>query len=80
MSAWWVAVSSTGEPYSLGGALLVHDDRAELEFLIPDRRTQSVSGRCPEEVAARLGRPVMRLRDHPDMADVRWPLNREDFR
>jgi hypothetical protein len=54
-----------------GGALIVHDDRAELEFLFPDRGTVDVT----ESVL-----PKTWLRDNPAMAGVRWPIHREDFR
>lgn len=70
----------TGEPLSWRGRVLVHDGpAAEVEFILPTVRTVEVAGPT-ERVAARLGRPVMRLRDHPDLASVRWPLDRRDFR
>lgn len=62
----------SGELLSYGGAVLVHDDRAELEFLVPGPRVV--------EVRPDTGRPLMRLRDHPDMGSVSWPLDRRDFR
>lgn len=76
---WTVVTHATGEPFTLGGRLVVHDNRAELEWLIPTHPTRKLPGRTPEEVSARLGIPVMRLRDHPDLAGIQWPLRREDF-
>ncbi len=77
----WFAVEGTAtrELLSYRGSLLVHEDRAELEYLIPGFRVVAVSGGTPEEIAARYGRPVMQWREHPDMAAVRWPIDRRDF-
>lgn len=77
--AWFAVVTPQGEPWSHRGRLLIHDNRAELEFLIPNKTVVQLSGFTPEEVAERYGRPVMRYRDHPDMAAVRWPLQKDDF-
>lgn len=71
---------ATGEILSHGGRMVLHGDRAELEWLCPGVRVVKVRGESPEEVAHRYGRPAMLLRDHPDMAPVRWPLDRRDFR
>lgn len=68
------------EPFTFRGRVLVHGDRAELEWLIPTHPVVELPGRTPEEVAARLGCPVMLLKDHPDMAAVSWPLDRRRFR
>jgi hypothetical protein len=70
----------SGEPLSYRGRVLLHDGpAAEVEFILPSVRVVEVRGPA-ERVAARLGRPVMRLRDHPDLASVRWPLDRRAFR
>jgi hypothetical protein len=69
-----------GEPFTFRGALVVHDSREELEWLVPTHPVREIPGRTPGEVAARLGVPVLALKDHPDMASVRWPLKKEDFR
>jgi hypothetical protein len=70
----------SGELYSLGGKVLVHPTREDLEWLVPGSQMVEVPGTTMDEVAARLGRPVMRWQDHPDMAGIRWPLDRRDFR
>ena len=72
MRLWALVGASTGELLSYRGAVMVHEDRAELEYLVPGTRTV--------EVPADLGQPLMALRDHPDMAAVTWPLDRRDFR
>ncbi len=73
MTRWYALVGATsGELLSYRGDVLVHHDRAELEFLVPDVRTV--------EITSELGRRFMSVRDHPSFASVRWPLRREDFR
>lgn len=65
----------SGELISYGGRILVHDNRRELEFLFP--RMQIVDlGVLGELAQADGGRPTMLLKDHPDMGNVLWPLER----
>lgn len=77
----WFAVKgrTSGELLSLRGALLIHENRAELEFLIPGFRVVAITGGTPEEIAQHYGRPVMRWIEHPQLAAVRWPLRKDDF-
>jgi hypothetical protein len=71
----------TGEPLSFRGRVLLHDGPpAEVGFLLPTVRTVAVPGTSAARIAAHYGFPVMLLRRHPDMASVRWPLDRRDFR
>lgn len=60
------------EPLSYGGLILVHPDRAELEFLIPGAQVIELGDLVPEH-------DTMPLSRHPDLYRVQWPLNREDF-
>lgn len=60
----------SGELVTYGGRILVHGDRGEMEFLFPAARVVPYGGDLP----------TLPIRDHPHMASVRWPLNREDFR
>jgi hypothetical protein len=76
---WTIVQHGNGEPFTFQGQVIVHDSRAELEFLIPTHPAREIPGRTPEEVAARLGLPAMSLKDHPDMAAVQWPLDRRRF-
>jgi hypothetical protein len=57
------------------GRVIVHNDRAEMEFLFPNTRVTRVSD-------GDLGQPVMRLRDHPEVValGIQFPLRRGDFR
>lgn len=55
------------------GRVIVHGDRAELEHLFPKQRVVPVPDGLPAD-------ELFWLRHHPDMADVTFPLQREDFR
>lgn len=63
----------SGELLSVGGRVLVHDNAAEMEFLVAGARAVELGGSFPAEL-------TMPLRDHPELAAVSWPLNRTDFR
>ena len=76
---WANVTHGSREPLTYGGRVLVHDSREELAWLIPTHPVVELPGRTPEEVAARLGVPAMAWKDHPDMAGIRWPLDRRDF-
>lgn len=61
------------EPLSYGGLILTHTDRAELEFFIQGAaRVVELGDQIPEY-------DCMSITQHPDLQQVRWPLNREDF-
>lgn len=63
--------TATGDVFTLGGAILVHDNPDELEFLFPGRKAKDVTGtQCP----------VRPWKDHPELAGFTWPLRREEFR
>ncbi len=63
--------TATGDVFTLGGAILVHDNPEELEFLFPGRKAKDVTGTAC---------PVRLWKDHPEMAGITWPLRREEFR
>lgn len=69
--AFQMLVTSKGEPFTYGGRILVHESREELGYLFPNNRTAPYRGSEGD---------AMLLIDHPDMAAVRFPLNRKDFR
>ncbi len=77
---WAAKAPVSGELYSVGGRVLLHPSRAEIEFLCPGIQMVWVRGDTYEAAAMYLGREVMRWQDHPDMPAVRWPLDRRDFR
>lgn len=72
MNRYAMKTQRSGELVSLGGRVLVHENPYELEFLFLGIQ------------AVRIGRnfdlPTMSVKDHPGLADVRWPLRKEDFR
>lgn len=55
---------------------LVHDNRAELEWLFPLSKVVAVTD---ADLVAASPLPPFPIREHPDMAAVRWPLDRRDF-
>lgn len=67
----WALKTVTGDVFTYGGNVLVHENRAELEFLFPGRQCADVT----ESVL-----PKMRLVNHPGMRGIRFPLQRNDFR
>jgi len=72
MSLYAVQTHDRRECFSLNGRILVHDNREELEFLIPGHDVVEVTGTTI---------PTMRWADHPDLKGiVTFPLNRNDFR
>ena len=63
----------SGEALSYHGQVLVHDDRAELEFLFQGvGRVVELGGQYPPG-------DCMSIKDHPDLVSTQWPLKREDF-
>lgn len=54
------------------GRVIAHGSREELEFLVPGPEVKPINGIPAGE--------VLMIRDHPNMASVRWPLDRRDFR
>jgi hypothetical protein len=56
------------------GKVLVHDDRAEMEFLVTgDVRVID----CPRDIPPEQ---TIEIRYHPQLASVTWPLTKEQFR
>ncbi|MEU9819213.1 hypothetical protein ACIGG9_16020 [Pseudonocardia alni] len=64
---------TTREFFTYAGRVLVHDDRAELEFLFPGSRVREVPSSIPAD-------QTLPIRLHPDLASTTWPLRRTDFR
>lgn len=68
---WALKGGTTGQALTLNSRIVVHDNRHELEWLFPNTEVVDVTN---------THMPVMRLKDHPDMSAVTWPLKKEDFR
>lgn len=69
----------TDDLLTYGGRPLVHTSRAELEWLIDTTKTRIVAVTA-RDLAQRSPAAPLLLRDHPGLAHLRWPLQREDFR
>lgn len=67
----FMMVTTKGEPFTLGGLIIVHEDRDEMAYLFPGTRVVPYT---IHEGAA------MALRDHPSLASTTFPLDRKDFR
>ncbi|TXJ78630.1 hypothetical protein E2C11_16620 [Streptomyces lavendulae] len=56
------------------GRVLVHSDRAEMEFLFAGE-VRVIE--CPRDIPPEQ---TLDIRYHPQLATVQWPLDRQDFR
>ena len=54
------------------GRILVHDNDRELAYLLPGSTPRPL----PRDIPAELTLPI---RLHPELAAIRWPLDRGDF-
>lgn len=66
----YMMVTSKGQPFTLDGLILVHEDRHEMEYLFPGTRVVPYT---IHEGAA------MSIRDHPSLASTTFPIDRKDF-
>lgn len=72
MSRYALVGPVSGDLLTLGGRVIVHDNRAEMEFLLPSARVVRVTD-------GDLG-PTLPLREHPGLSHVTWPLDPKEFR
>lgn len=79
MTTWYAVRHSSGELLSLKGAVIVHDNPREIEWLIAPAKPIPLKGTTPPEVAHHLSRRVLLLKDHPDFSNVTWPLDKSKF-
>ena len=75
MSRYALLGVRSGVLLTYGGRVLVHNNRAELEYLFPNREKAKIIRITDGD----LGQPTMSVQEHPALASVRWPLHREDF-
>lgn len=73
MTRWGLWGVATRDFLTYGGRILVHDNRAELEFLVPGTPVREVPPSIPPD-------HCLPIRLHPDLATVQWPLTKEQFR
>lgn len=55
------------------GRVIVHGNREEMEFLLPNSKIVRITD-------GDLGQPVMKLKDHPGLSHISFPLKRSEFR
>jgi hypothetical protein len=63
---------NSGSALTYQGRVIVHESREELEFLFAGTKAVELGDMIPVQ-------DTVPLREHPDMARVRFPLRREDF-
>lgn len=65
----------TKEPLSYKGRVIVHEDKAEMEYLFPNNRVVELPAYFGEDL-------TIPLKFHPDMDNVKFPLadNMNQFR
>lgn len=76
MTLYALVGATTRDLLTYRGRVIVHDNRTEMAFLLPNARTVPVTD---ADLVARSPLPPIPLREHPDMAAVQWPLTREQF-
>lgn len=62
---------------TLNGRPIVHDNREEMQWLLPDARVVPVN---EHDLRRRSPLPPLPLNRHPDLEGIRWPLDRSQFR
>lgn len=79
--AWYgIRGAASGELLSLKGAVIIHNNPREIEFILAGTGGPvGLPGKDPKDVATKLMRRTMLLRDHPDLSNIKWPLDRNDF-
>ena len=73
MTRYGVRGAVSRELLSYGGRVLVHDNVAELEFLLPGQQVVRIPRSIPVQ-------DTLPLTAHPELSSVRFPLSRKDFR
>lgn len=73
MSRWALQGEISRDLLTWNGRVLVHNNRAELEFLTAGARVIP----CPRSIPPEQ---TLELRFHPQFADHHFPLRREDYR
>lgn len=73
MTRYGLKGNRSGVLLTYGGRVLVHGNDRELQFLFPGTEVVQVPAGIPEEL-------ILPIYAHPELASVRFPLNRKDFR
>lgn len=72
MARYGLFGARTRDFLTYAGRVLWHDNRAELEFLVPGTRVFELPPSIPAD-------QTLPIRLHPDLVTVSWPLDRRDF-
>ena len=74
MSRYALQGTTSRDLLTWNGKVLVHNNRAEMEFLFAGE-VRVVD--CPRDIPPEQ---TLEIRYHPQLASVTWPLDRKDFR
>lgn len=66
---WALVGQSSGEVLTYRGYAIVHENKAELEYLFPNNRVVPLPKYYGEDL-------TVQLKDHPDMDTVVFPLDK----
>jgi hypothetical protein len=77
MSIYAAYGAHSGDLLTYQGRPLVHDSRAEFEFLLPGTRIVEVTAR---DLETRSPLTPLPIGEHPDFQGLTWPLTRDQFR
>lgn len=73
VSCWGLWGRTSRDFLTYGGRVLVHDSRAELEWLFPGAPVREVPSSIPAD-------QCLPVEHHPDLASTAFPLDRRNFR
>lgn len=73
MSRYALYGEYTKDLLTFQGKVIVHNDKSEMEWLLPNSKIVRITD-------GDLGRPVMKLKDHPSMTHISFPLKKSEFR
>lgn len=65
---WCLVGQVSGEILTYRGYAIVHENKAELEYLFPDNRVVPIPSYYGDDL-------TVQLKDHPDMGAVTFPLD-----
>lgn len=74
---WAIYGPVTGDLLTFQGRPIVHDNRAELEWLLPGANIRRVTD---QDLVRRSPLPPLPIREHPAYAGLSFPLRRSEFR
>jgi len=73
MSRYALYGDYTKDLLTFQGMVIFHTNKSEMEFLFPRSKVVRITD-------GDLGRPVIKLQDHPGMGHISFPLKKSEFR